>query len=461
MPRATDDSENVEFHGIITVLPHPIPSGGDGSVELSGKLYTDFIESNTIGEPVDINGINIIESTISITNKAIQPNNPVVDETLFYIKDTLLRSLDSDGVLTTYQPTNTKGDITGHNGVTQIRLPIGVPDSFLVSDPTTPTGLNWIDPDYSLDKTRTRVSLSDTGIESSSIVVDRVYSSVFAMLSPFMKNGASGVFVFSKSRDSIHGHSIRLSSTPNPTTGGHLESLFDPYEPPEVYKNYSGSNGDYSLITSYNYIKTSITLTGTTWISLGGIYSVTTGSFFVSIYSDDNGPCASFLLCKSSSDFNSSAINRISNSPGADNGQIELRWSSGSGIEIRKTTVSNDSNYNVVDNFQKNTSRLFQLNGTVPVFINKIYLRYYEKRDIVIRIRGIANDSPCSMYFITKNNRTTNGSKYSIFSPGKTSLEKVEVDWNPNSFFSIKKNGLNYDGDYIVEYIKFNYLQFQ
>jgi hypothetical protein len=27
MVRATDDSENVEFHGIITVLPHPLPSG--------------------------------------------------------------------------------------------------------------------------------------------------------------------------------------------------------------------------------------------------------------------------------------------------------------------------------------------------------------------------------------------------------------------------------------------------
>ena len=69
MVRKTDDSENMEFHGILTMLPSiGSNGGGDGSLEISGKVYTDYIQGNLENGPVDINGISIGRGFVSPPN---------------------------------------------------------------------------------------------------------------------------------------------------------------------------------------------------------------------------------------------------------------------------------------------------------------------------------------------------------------------------------------------------------
>lgn len=63
-----------------------------------------------------------------------QPSNPLIGHKVFFDNSTsLLSSVDSNGVLTTYQPTTTKGDILTHDGTTQTRLPVGSEGQILYS----------------------------------------------------------------------------------------------------------------------------------------------------------------------------------------------------------------------------------------------------------------------------------------------------------------------------------------
>jgi hypothetical protein len=55
----------------------------------------------------------------------------------------LFKSRNGSGVVTIYQPANTKGDLVTHNGTTQVRLPVGSDGDMLVSDSTATPGLSW------------------------------------------------------------------------------------------------------------------------------------------------------------------------------------------------------------------------------------------------------------------------------------------------------------------------------
>jgi hypothetical protein len=57
--------------------------------------------------------------------------------------DSLLKSRNSSGVTTIYQPCDTKGDLSTHNGTTNVSLPVGIDGYRLEANSTTSTGLNW------------------------------------------------------------------------------------------------------------------------------------------------------------------------------------------------------------------------------------------------------------------------------------------------------------------------------
>lgn len=101
-----------------------------GGVGIGGAMY--------LGSP-----LNMVHVTV--------PGAPVGAVSRYYtdISDGLLKSVSSSNVVTTYQPTNTKGDITAHNGTTQERLPVDViNDSYLISNSSTSTGLSWFNKAY-------------------------------------------------------------------------------------------------------------------------------------------------------------------------------------------------------------------------------------------------------------------------------------------------------------------------
>ena len=60
--------------------------------------------------------------------------------------DNLLKSKNSSGTVTVYQPITTKGDLVSHNGTTQTRLPIGTNGYILYADSTQSLGMKWINP---------------------------------------------------------------------------------------------------------------------------------------------------------------------------------------------------------------------------------------------------------------------------------------------------------------------------
>ena len=455
MVRRTDDSENAEFHGILTILGSPESSGGgDGSLEVSGKVYTDYIQGNLENGPVDINGVSIGNGNITIASTTQSGVVPSVGDHLFYVKDNLLQSLNSSGTVTVYQPNTTKGDLISHNGSTQIRVPIGASGNVLTVDPTTESGLKWTTPQTGSSRSSNRFTLLVQGSEGSVSIMDNIYSSTFAAISPYISGAAGGTFIFSKSIDNRVGNFIKINSSPVAGSGGRLECIYNSYSSPEIYKDYSTGDGDYSLVTSDNYYSTNLTLTGTSWVSLGTEYSGLSGVYFISIYSDLNGSCASFLICKSFSSSLGPALTKLSSSPSITGGNLELRWNASSGIEIRKTSSGEDGGYLVVDNFQNSISSTISLNSTNLTTITDRAFRYYERKNMILRISSkTLSDAPCSIYFISKNERQTRGNRYSLFSPGKTTLEKIEINWNINSLLTLNKTGENYNGEYIVEII--------
>lgn len=101
-----------------------------GGVGIGGAVY--------LGSPLNMVHVTAPAAPVSGVSRCYTDNS-----------DGLLKSVSSSMVVTTYQPTNTKGDITAHNGTTQVRLPVdAINDSYLISNSSTPTGLSWFNKAY-------------------------------------------------------------------------------------------------------------------------------------------------------------------------------------------------------------------------------------------------------------------------------------------------------------------------
>ncbi len=142
MAKRSDDSENFIIEGTLTVINHP--TNGAGNIEVTNILYTDVIRSNTIsGVPVDINEVQFLEKAMMLDEYNGSPPTPASGKHSFYIQEGLLKSISSASIVTTYQPTTTKGDLLSHDGTTQIRLPAGVDGTVLVADSSSLYGIKW------------------------------------------------------------------------------------------------------------------------------------------------------------------------------------------------------------------------------------------------------------------------------------------------------------------------------
>lgn len=453
MVRKTDDSEAVEFRGMVTVIPLDNPLEGDGSLEIQGSIYADNIESNTIGDPLLINGVSVLSSTLTLAEQSLTPIPPLTTDKTFFVKDSLLKDINNSGLITTYQPITTKGDLATYDNIlqTQTRLPVGNPGTVLVADPTTNTGLNWATPKQATAASNS-IFISGQNTNNSVVISNAAYSSVFASISPQVKDAYSGIFAFSKSRGPIKGNIVKLTSSPAISQSGTLEPLYDEYSFPEIYKTYNG-NGSYLVSDTNEYSNVSVNLTGTAWVQLPSPFNVLTGAFSISVFTDTGGPSANFLICKSIPDSTGAIINRISSSPGISGGNLLLRWNANTGIEISKTSVGQGGEYKATDNFQLPIiTNTITLSGTTPIQLFDKKVNCYQQRNRIIRIySSIVANSPCSIYFVSKTSANTTCGSFSVRAPGKTTLELITVSWTANSLISISKTGANYDGIYILE----------
>ena len=113
-----------------------------GSITTAGGMAV--AKKVFIGSSLSVGSTTLLNNYYE-TRNIIAPGNPSVDIIRFYTdtSDSLLKSKNSSGTLTIYQPTNTKGDLLSHNGTTQVRLPVGINKQIVVADSTQSSGLKW------------------------------------------------------------------------------------------------------------------------------------------------------------------------------------------------------------------------------------------------------------------------------------------------------------------------------
>lgn len=444
MTRFTDSLENQVTYGNISILPDINIDTGDGSLEVYGTIYTDTILANTINGSVTLESVKFLDSTIGIDNTTA-PVNSYLNNNLFYSDtiDSKFKSVDNSGNVTVYQPITTKGDLATHNGTTQVRLPIGTTGQILTVNSSSDlqwtdnnaTGSNGITVNTISLPTETNVSVTDTSIGSHFCFI---WSSIY--------DRQSANYFYSKSSADIIGDVTIINSNNN--------TLIPSY--PE-YQGFALQNtdttGPFKTLDSSQFVKTQITLTGTATTE----YTTnTTGVYYLSITSDFiDGPSCNFLICKSIASSTTSAITRISNSPGSSpTTNLVITWPSNGSLSISKTTSSFNGIYNIIDNFQyTNTQTTINLTSSADIPGN--IFGYYTQKSFGLSVKSNITNGPNAIFFVSKNSNEVNGNVYSIRSNGLTG-EQLNLSWGINSLLTLSKTGVNYNGNYTLTFTKLN-----
>lgn len=450
MSRRTDTLENNATYGNISLLPNNNLDDGDGSLEVYGAVYTDTITANTINGNVNLQNILFNTSTFVVSD-TVQPTNVTSNSQMFYVETGKFKSIDTSGIITIYQPTNIKGDIIVNNGTTTTRLPVGVAGQILTVNPLTSTSLQWQTPSNSV------VSSNLVHIQRNDIttIMPLPIGSNIISLYNLLSTGPSGNYFTAKSNANLSGNITLLNSNSSTSTNSTFTSRYLAYTGLQLSHNKSDMIGAYRYMDSSQYITSSITLTGTS----GTIYSAnTTGIFFINIYNYIGGPCATFMICKSYATSVSAVITLINSSPSLSPvTQLSVSWPSNSGLSISKTTSSYNGLYYIVDNFQyTNLQTTITLTGTSSVTIPANIFPYYTQCTFYLSIVSQVTNGPNAIFYASKNINTINGNIGSTVSLGYPSGERLNLTWNTNSLLMLSKNGVNFDGNYLLTFTKIN-----
>jgi hypothetical protein len=419
-----------------------------GSLTVAGGI--SIAKKAFVGTDLDIgNTIRMVPITT--------PSNPTSGVKLYIDSiDGLFKSVNSSGVVKGYNTNTTKGDLITHNGTTDVRLPVGTSGQILSSNPLSSTGLSWIDNNGSPVSTTQKSNIFTMYVKDSpTYIIQKTYGSWYSYVYPLCLDGSSCIYFSSKSSHTANkGGVYRMCTNKSLITDKTIELIWEPYRSISVYKTYDEGAGDYSNSSNENLDYSSVSLSGTSWVSLGNDYTQTTGAFYVSVYSDNEGPCSTFVICKSNGTTNTGSLFIISSSASSTGAQIRIRWLSNSGIEIRKTSANNDGSYNVIDNFKNIVSTSVTLTGTSTTALPKGFFGFYENKTFAMRIYSAVVNSPKAIFFVSKNTYLNSGTQTSNKSPGATSLEKLFLTWSPSSLIQVYKDGNNYDGDYNIDMIQ-------
>jgi len=445
---AGDDIDTFEIKGNLSVIASEDPGNvGNGSIDVEGTVNTDSIECN-----IPLNGLTIYDIKNYTQREVVAPPLPVSGEHTFYI-DTVskkLMSLDTTGVLTTYQPITTKGDLLTHDGTTQIRLPVaGAPNMALLSDPASNSGLKW-----------GVVNTSTDTVPRSTVISLR--SNVYSELLPGLKGcfvllvynkvstGGSAIFFVSKSRNNIGGHIVRSNTSSGMVNNALLETQWLSLEELELRKTSTpaGEDGDYQCNFGFNNIEDSFALSGTSWLS---IVPDTVGNFVYCINSQEtDGPSAIFIATKSNASLNTGNIVRITSSPAVDASVLEARWNSNSALEFRKTSSSYNGDYFYIDILTLEQVQVVEvtLTGTTPVEI----IKKYQRASFMVSV--YKNDGNVRAIFtITKNDKTRSGSMTRHSFSTNNGTTNLMLLWGVNEGVQLYKTNASYDGLYTVTFL--------
>lgn len=460
------DNEGTIIEGNLSLFPN---GQEDGSLEILGTIYTNRVTEYNVGHGIQIintqnvsgnttasvvvyGGSSFLKETrhqsfldLNILNTTNTPSSGI--GRFWYDTTGTLKLLNSSGTLTTLSPSTTKGDIVIHNGTTQVRLPIGLDGTVLVADSSQNNGVKW---DISNNGTSNgKGGITLIGTNTLTNISDKLIGSFYHRVINKISKGPSANFFLSKSRNNIAAAIARIGNCPGITTNERLEMEWFAHEEPELRKNGSGYDGNYISNDFENNIDTSITLSGTTWQT---IFTETIGNFLITITNIIDGPVATFFACKNNTAQNTGSIVRISSSPSSSGTNLQLRWQTNSGIQLRKNANDFDGEYSYFNLIQLSTniSNSVTLSGTTPIEINP----KYQRLSTIVSVTSPIINAPYAIFCITKNDRSVSFSVSRIVnSPGITTLETLQLRWNDEESLKLYKTGNGYNGIYDIKII--------
>lgn len=445
---AGDDIDTFEIKGNLSVIASEDPGNvGDGSIDVEGTVNTDNIECN-----IPLHGLTIYDIKNYTQREATAPSLPIPGEHVFYIDSVSkkLVSLDTLGVLTTYQPVTTKGDLLTHDGTTQIRLPVAIdPDMALLSDPTANSGLKWGFVNTNTDITPKITSVSLRSNTYTELLPD-IKGCFVLLIYNKVSTGGSAIFFVSKSRDNVGGHIVRSNTSSGMVNNALLETQWLSLEELELRKtaNPVPEDGDYYCNFCFNKLEESLAFSGTSWVSAT---IDTVGNFVYCINSQEtDGPSAIFIATKSNASLNTGNIVRITSSPASDASVLEARWNNGSALEFRKTSSLYNGDYFYIDILTLEQVKTVEitLTGTTPVEI----IKKYQRSSFMVSV--YKNDGDLRAIFtITKNDKTRSGSMTRHSFSTNNGTTNLMLLWNANEGVQLYKTNASYDGLYTVKFL--------
>lgn len=426
----TADATSISNGGSIT-------SGGGISALKSIRAGLGFYTSTF----VDFTKVSPIASPLTSTLRLYTDSN-----------DYLLKSITDSGIITVYQPTNTKGDISVHNGTTQVRLPVGTDGYVIIADSSTATGLGWAQSITGVDAGVATTSISKSVYLDESYITQEATGAYVNYISPNIKYGASCNIFSSKSDASKNGALLIFNNNSSLTTNGSFDFSYFPYSGVYIIKDYPEGTGQYELYSSDSLGNVQVTLTGTV---PAVVITNTFGCGFITV-SSANGPSSVFIYAKSNPTLSTGAIATLVNSPGIAGSKLQLVWASNSSLSIKKTTNGDDGIYNITDIFQLSilNSGTVTLTGTSTSVINNFM--FYQNKSFSICVFNTNSNFPCAVFTVSKNSYSRVGCIMTVGSPGTTSGEMLTLTWGAQQLLLVSKNGVNYDGVYHVYFSNIN-----
>lgn len=221
-----------------------------------------------------------------------------------------------------------------------------------------------------------------------------------------------------------------------------------------------------------------IRLEGTNFSDIAYIKS---GSYIVTIFSNDGDgyPTATFSISKAS-DYRAAMIHRMTSDPGLDTyEQLDLQWPVNDVLTVRKTGPGFDGNYIVNLNI-KNVSALpappvAETDVATKAYVDMVIREQFEVKfgGQVVLLEGIEWVNLINLrlgsYLVTVTAINMDGAPTSTFSISKNSLnseghivvvtkmkgfateENLELIWDINKLPQLRKTGVGYDGNYLVD----------
>ncbi len=423
-------------------------SATSASVMLEGGMginTTTPATSKSVGGALTLNGglavgKNIfIGTTMDIFNTSA-PINPNTFYERFYVENGLFKSLSPTGVLTTYQPLNTLGDILIHDGTTQARVPIGRHGTALIADYTQPLKLRWksITTDYIF---RTFVNKHPS---IGSKFIEHYYTgNTIIFVNGLNINSVPGFYVLQKNNPNSTGSLLSINNDTEITWGIYSSPILK-------QKNIAGlKDSEYilKLFTNdiiFNFRETT-QLTGTQYGTLDT--SNTTGQYWFLVWYEPLGASINFIASKNT--VSSNGIINVILSSISGSTQLSPAYNANEKVKINKNNSNFDGDYYYYD-ILNNDRILYEditLTGTAYTTIIAVNT-IYSNACVIVAVLGSASGAPGSIFIISKGvYNSTSLITYLQNIPGQTG-ELISAVWNTQETIKIKKSNNNYNGTY-------------